>query len=105
MVLAGVNKNLCQAATVFSHGCSMRDVRGYHQAYVGHFLINGKKPTLSPKVKVNEHNIAKTEHDILEAYQNMDSSSYSVFKSVFAKFYSISNEGIEKFAKELNCRQ
>ena len=83
----------------------MRGVREYYQAYVGHFLINGKGPTPSPKVKVNEHNIAKIEHGILEAYKNMDSSSYSVFKSAFAKFYSISNEGIEKFAKELNRRQ
>ena len=105
MVLAGVNKNLCQAATVFSHGCSMRGVREYHQACVGHFLINGKGPTPSPKEKVNEHNTAKIEHSILEAYKNMDSSSYSVSKSAFAKFYSISNEGIEKFAKELNRRQ
>ena len=80
----------------------MCGVRGYHQEYLGHFLINGKKPTPRPKVKVNERNITKTEHGILEVYKNMNSSSYSVLKSTFEKFYSISNDEIQKFAKELN---
>ena len=31
----------------------------------------------------------------------MKSSSYSVLESAFAKFYSISNDGIQKFAKVL----
>lgn len=102
MFLAGVNKNISQAATVSNYESSMRGARGYHEAYLGHFLINGKKPTPPPKVKVNEHNIAKIEHGILEAYKNMTSPPYSVLKSAFAKKLSISNDGIQKFANELN---
>ena len=74
MVLAGINKNISQAATVFNYDCRMQGVQGYHQAYLGHFLINGKK-TPPPKVKVNDQNIAKIEHGILEAYEDMNSSS------------------------------
>ena len=79
----------------------MRGVRGYHQAYLGHFLINGKKPTPPLRLEMNEYNIAKIEYDILEAYKNINSSSYSVLKSAFAKIYSIFNDGIE-FFKQLN---
>ena len=67
MVLAGVNKNISQAATAFNYECSIHGVQGYHQAYLGHFMINSKKPTPPPKVKVNEHDDDKTEHGILEA--------------------------------------
>lgn len=43
----------------------MRGVWGHYQAYLGHFLINGKKPTPPQKVKMNEHNIAKIQHGTL----------------------------------------
>ena len=51
---------------------------------------------------MNEQNITKIEHGILEAYKNTNSSSYSFLKWAFAKFYSISDDGIQKFAKQLN---
>ena len=73
----------------------MRGAQGYHEAYLGHFLINGKKAAPPPKVKVNEHNIARIESGILEAYKNMSTSPYSTLKSTFAKYYSISNDGIQ----------
>ena len=96
MVLTGVNKSISRSATVFNNECGMRGVRGYYHSYLGDFVMNGKKPTPP------EYNVAKIEHGILEAYKNFNSSSYFVLKSAFSKFYSISNDGIQKFAKDLN---
>ena len=96
MLLTGVNKSISRAATIFNYECGMRGVRGYHHSYLGDFVMNGKKP-IPP-----EYNVAKIEHGILEAYKNSNSSSYFVLKSAFSKFYSISNDGIQKFAKDLN---
>lgn len=80
----------------------MRGAQGYHAAYLGHFLINGKKAAPPPKVQLNEHNIAKIESAILDAYKSMNTSPYSLLKSAFAKYYFVSNDGIQKFCKELN---
>jgi len=72
--ILGVNKNVSQATIVSNYESSMRGAQGYHAAYLGHFLINGKKAAPPPKVQLNEHNIAKIESAILDAYKSTNTS-------------------------------
>ena len=61
------------------------------------------------KVKVNDKNISRIQQGIVEAYKELElptSLNQALFsalkKGPFGKFYSILNDGIQKFCKEYN---
>ena len=60
-----------------------------------------------PKVRLNEHNIVNFEHGILEVFKQTDTtqinpSPYVAMQGSFSKYYSIFNDGMQKFTMELN---
>ena len=71
---------------------------------LGDLQLNGKKIPSPPKVTLNEHNISQFQDGLLMAYKQLnrsDSPNNSLCGS-FAKHYSASNDGIQKFLMELN---
>ena len=68
VILSGVNKNLSQASIVGMYETSMRVAKGYHKAVLGDLQINGKKFLPPPRDTLNEHNISRVEHALLEAF-------------------------------------
>ena len=103
-VISGANKNLSQAATVHLYETAMGGVRGYHKTVLGDLELNGKKIPPPPKVTLNEHNISQFQNGLLMAYKqlNRSDSPYNSLRGSFAKYYSVSNDGIQKFSMELN---
>ena len=102
-VKSGGNKNLSQAATVHLYQTAMVGVRGYHKTVLGDLELNGKKIP-PPKVTLNEHNISQFRNGLLMVYKqlNRSDSPYNSLRGSFAKYYSVSNDGIQKFSMELN---
>ena len=107
-ILFGVNHNISQKTTVAMYQESAEhDVLKYHNLHLGGIEMDGKVFASPPKVCLNEHNIVDFEHAILNTYKELDttsmnSSPYSVLRGPFAKYYSIFNDGIQKFSMELN---
>ena len=103
-VISGANKNLSQAATVHMYETAMGGVRSYHKTVLGDLELNGKKIPPPPKVTLNEHNISQFQNGLLIAYKqlNRSDSPYNSLRGSFAKYYSISNDGIQTFSMELN---
>ena len=102
-VISGANKNLTQAATVHLHETAMGGVRGYHKTVLGYLKLNGKKIPPPPKVTLNEHNICQFKNGLMAYKQlNRSDSSYNSLRDSFAKYYSVSNDDIQKFSVELN---
>ena len=103
-VTSGENKNLLQAATVHLSETAKGGVQGYHKTVLGDLELNGKKIPPPPKVTLNEHNISQFQNGLLMAYKqlNRSDSPYNSLCCSFAKYYSISNDGIQKFLMELN---
>ena len=103
-VLSGANKNFLQAAMVHLYETAMGGVRGYHKTVLGDLELNGKKIPPPPKVALNEHNISQFQNGLLLAYKqlNRSDSHYNSLRGSVAKYYSVSNDGIEKFSMELN---
>ena len=104
IILSGTNKNLSQAAIVHLYNTAMNGVQSYHQTVLGNIELNGKKISPPPRVAINEDNILSIQSGLLEAYKKMDCniSPYKALHCSLSKFYSIFNDGIQKFSKELN---
>ena len=79
----------------------------YHNVQLGNIEVNGKIFVPPPKVRLSEHNIVNFEHGILDVFKQTDttqinSSPYAAIRGSFSKYYSIFNDGIQKFTMELN---
>ena len=82
----------------------MGGVRGYHKTVLGDLELNGKKVPPPPKVTLNEQNISQFQNGLFMAYKqlNRSASPYNSLHGSFAKYYSVPNDGIQKFSMELN---
>ena len=103
-VISGTNKNLSQAATTHLYQTAMGGVRGYHKTVLGDLELNGKKIPPPPKVTLNEQNISQFQNGLFMAYKhlNRSASPYNSLHGSFAKYYSVPNDGIQKFSMELH---
>ena len=108
VTLSAANKNISQAATVHLYDTTIVGVRGYYDSVLGKVEVDGKRiPPPPPKVQLNDHNISTMQKALLEAYKELDitahnSTPYKALRGPFAKWYSIFNDGIQKFSMELN---
>ena len=103
-VISGANKNLSQATTVHLYETATGGVWGYQKTVLGDLELNGKKIPPPQKLTLNEHNISQFQNELLMAYKQLSRSDSpcNSLRSSFAKYYSISNDGIQKFSIELN---
>ena len=71
---------------------------------LGDLELNAKKIPPPPKVALNEHNISQFQNGLLLAYKklNRSDSPYNSLRGSFAKYYSVSNDSIQKFLMKLN---
>ena len=89
---------------------AMDGVRGYHSSVLGGIEINNSKIAPPPAMSVNGDNINHMLYALLQAYREQDSTDekiknplpYKSLKGAHGKIYSISNDGIQKFRRELN---
>ena len=109
IILVGANKNLCQEATMNIYDESLNAMRRYHKLKLGDIEIEGKKFTPPVKVKLHDKNISRIQQGIVAAYKNLDvptplnQAPFAALKNgPFGKFYSIMNDGIQKFSTEFN---
>ena len=77
-------------------------VKRYHKSVLG-----GQKMAPTPKALLNEHNISDFQKALLEDYKALDNSAFNLspckaFRGPFSIWYSIFNNEIQKFIKELN---
>ena len=101
VVLSGTNKYLSQAAIVHLYNSAFEGVKGYHD------VLLGKKIAPPQKVSLNEHNISSLQNSLLGAFKiivktKLKESPYQKLKNSFVKYYSIFNDGIQKFSTALN---
>ena len=99
-------KSISQAATLHLYQTTHACVKGYHDLVLGKINLYGKKIATPPKVIVNEHKMPDFQKALLEGYKALDNSEFnlSLYKTLrepFSKRYSIFNDGIQKFTKEL----
>ena len=100
VVQTGVNKTLSQAATCELYNTAVDGVRSWHQTIIGDLDFDGKKAPPPPRTTINEHNLPTIQLGMLEAYKQLESSPHIWIKR--ARPFSIFNDGIQKFSKELN---
>ena len=102
VVLTAVNKNILQAAAVHLYETAHTGVKGNHGVVLSHVELDGKKIVPPPKVRLNDHSIKDFQGALLDGYKTLDSTPYSACRGPLSKWYSIFNDGIQKFTMELN---
>lgn len=88
---------------------SLNSLRRYHKLKLGDIEIDGKKFIPPVKVKLHDKNIARIQRGIVDTYKNLETPTkvneapYAALKKgQFGMYYSIMNDGIQKFRKEFN---
>lgn len=109
IVLSGASKNLSQEATMALYEESVKAMRKYHTEKLGDIEIEGKKFLPPVRTKLNDKNISRIQAGVVKAFKDLreptdvNQAPYTSLRcGSFGKFYSIMNNGIQKFMKELN---
>ena len=108
IILAGANKAFSQEATLHNYEVSVKVLRQYYKKKLGSIEIEGKKLTPPVRTLLNDKNISKIQNGIVEAYKHMkaptpiNKAPYVALNGPFGKFYSVMNDGIQKFGHEFN---
>ena len=108
IILAGANKNLSQEATMHIYQQSLKSNRNYFKKKLSDIEIEGKKFMPPVRIQINDKNISRVQKGIVTAYMELKSPTalnqapYVALDDPFGKFYSIMNDGIQKFCVEYN---
>ena len=108
VLLSGSKKTMSQAAILQTYSTSMSGIQKWHMLKTGNIEVDGKKFRKPPRVKVNPNNILRMQEGIVHTYKNLKSPTslnaapYAALTGSFGKFYSVFNDGIQKFCFELN---
>lgn len=106
--MTGARKTLSNVATVELYETSLKGIRQYHKAKLGDIEIDGKKFRPPVRVQLSSNNIPRAQKQLCEAYRTLDKPTkvnkapYHSIKDTNGKFYSIMNDGIQKFTQEFN---
>lgn len=108
IILTGARKTLSNVATVELYETSLKSVRKYHKAKLADIEIDGKKFRPPVRVLLNCHNIPRAQKQLCVAYKTLEiptkvnKAPYHSLKDTNGQYYSIMNDGIQKFTKEFN---
>lgn len=88
---------------------SLNSIRRYHKFKLGDLTVDGKKFQVPVRVQLNKTNLPNIEQGIVAAYKNLKrktSANEAPFANLstgaLGKFYSVLNDGIQKFTQEFN---
>jgi len=106
--MTGARKALSNASTQDLYSTSLRGIRQYHKSKLGNLEIDGKKFRKPVRVKINLHDITRVQKGIADAYKklrkstSLNKATYKALTETHGRFYSIMNDGIQKFPQEFN---
>ena len=93
-----------QRTSIAFHESVIDDVKSYHNTVMKGMEINGCAVAPPKKIKLNEHNIAQTQHAAFKAFKESENQNnpFNALKGYYSKYYSIMHDGIMNFTRELN---